>query len=126
MGFSFKGKSCEELGLVYFPQAEDRRANFADFKNTEISSSYKHGKYYFGTSFEAREFSLRCVAEDITQAQEEAIWLLFAPGEQGRLVFDDRPLVYYDATVTKKPTVQTYVSSTISGRPVDNMVVTIF
>lgn len=79
-----------------------------DFELIESAASWRDGGYYYGKRYKTREFTLECYFESINHETFESMMQWLSPGVQGRQAFDDRPFVYYDAVVWKKPTGKVY------------------
>lgn len=96
-GFSYRGKNIEDFGAVYYIPNESERGQYAlpyDVEEQEVNG--RDGAYYYGNRVEPRQFDLRCYYEDLTQQTKEDIMRWFGRNTKGRLIFDDRPGVYYD------------------------------
>ena len=103
-GFSFAGKHCSEFGLRYIPDRNDRFPSVPDFSMIDTEVTGRAGGYVYGTKVSARTFDLDCFYEDLSIEQVENIIRWISREQKGRLVFDDRPWVYYDVYVSAKPT----------------------
>ena len=106
--FIFNGVSCTEMGLTYIPSRKNVTPNLAPVKVIDAEPTYRHGGYYFGHQVQPREFNLECFAEEIERDRLEDILLWMAPGNEGTLVFTDRPLVHYDVIVISAPDAEAY------------------
>jgi len=95
--FSFNGHSCTEFGLHYIPGASERWFSSTPWKTMEESVTGKAGAYYYGSTVSVREFSLDCYFEDASIERLEAIERWLNRFAEGKLIFDDRPYVYYMA-----------------------------
>ena len=95
-GFSYNGIHCSTFQCEYIPDGKERWFQEADFKIYSTDPSWKHGGYYFGNSAKIREFKLKCYFEEITIATREKIRRWLGRNTKGKLIFDDRPFVYYN------------------------------
>ena len=109
MGFSYNGVHCEDLGLYYAPDATARMLSTPSYKPTTQAVTAHPGAYWYGNTVEARSFSLECYYEDATVAQTEEILQWVDRNSFGKLVFDDRPYVYYLVRPSKAPSGKRYV-----------------
>lgn len=100
--FSFDGVSCEDLGLLYLP---DRKDMYTWKPTTHTPHEQKFdghaGGYYFGSTAQSKDFTLRCVYEEneILYGGLAVPLDFFRIGRRGKLVFSNRPWVYYSATI---------------------------
>lgn len=106
--FSFNGVSCTEMGLTYIPSRKNVTPNLAKVDIIDSEPTYRHGGYYFGYHTKPKEFQIECFAEEIDRAKLEEILVWLRPGNQGTLVFNDRPLVHYDVVVTAAPEAEAF------------------
>lgn len=109
MGFSYNGVHCEDLGLYYAPDATARMLSTPTYKPTTQTVTAHPGAYWYGNTVDARTFTLECYYEDATIAQTEEILQWVDRDSYGKLVFDDRPYVYYLVRPSKAPTGRRYV-----------------
>lgn len=101
--FSFQGIDINTFGLTYVPEASNiyvydkSNANL----NTRVFDGH-HGGYYFGATMQPKVFNLRCYFEDnnINNGFMSKVISFFKIGNEGRLVFDSRPYIYYNVIVT--------------------------
>ena len=73
--------------------------------------SFHDGGYFYGNEVEAREFVLECYFEEIEMDTFERIIQWLHRDREGKLIFDDRPFVYYIARVSKVVEGKVYSSS---------------
>lgn len=102
-GFTFNGISCKSLGIEYAPELNDTYVYNGDkYKNNEESFEAHDGGYYYGSTVEVKEFTLRCFYEEreINKGILTKVASAFRRGTTGKLVFDSRPWLWYMATVT--------------------------
>lgn len=101
-GFSFCGVDIATLGLHYAPPLNETYVyESAQSKvHDEVFDSH-NGGYFYGTSLQPKTFTLRCYFEnnDINEGALTRIGSFFKKGKTGRLVFDKRNWVWYNATV---------------------------
>lgn len=93
--FSFDGKSCTEFGLHYIPDAGDRWYDYPDYDTIDEEVTGRAGGYWYGTRVKVRTFKLPCYFEDTTVEKLEALYRWLSRNKEGKLVFDERPFVYY-------------------------------
>lgn len=110
-GFSFCGVHCSRYGIGFIPSAAKRTQSTPEFKPITMTVAGKAGGYSFGNQVEIREFSLECFFEDITTETYEGILQWLHRDAEGKLVFDDRPYVYYNVRVGKIVEGKTYTTS---------------
>lgn len=102
-GFIFNGVSCKSLGLEYAPELQDTYIYDADsFKINEEAFEGHDGGYYYGSTVNSKEFTLRCFFEEhnINKGILTKVSNAFKRGTTGKLIFDSRPWCWYIATVT--------------------------
>lgn len=69
-GFSYRGKNIGEFGEIqYAPGASDRGAQMLPFEVNEEKAGGRAGEYYYGNRVQARQFSLLCYYENLTQQE---------------------------------------------------------
>lgn len=115
-GFTFNGVPCKRFGIEYAPELTDTYVYNGDkFKNSEESFDAHDGGYYYGSTVETKEFTLRCFYEEteINDGILTKIASFFRRGTTGRLVFDSRPWLWYVATVTSVET--TKITNYLNG-----------
>lgn len=101
-GFTFNGKDIDSFGLEYVPEMSETYVwNKAQTKIHSQSFDAHDGGYFFGTSTAPKTFKLRCIFEGdyMQNGKMNAILSFFKTGKTGRLTFEKRPWVYYQATV---------------------------
>ena len=108
-GFTYNGVHCEEMGLTYIPSAKEMFFTAPSYKPITQTVTAHPGAYWYGNDISPREFELPCFYEDITWEQLEDIFQWVDRNSKGKLVFDDRPDVYYLVRPTKEPTGDRYV-----------------
>lgn len=80
----------------------------------------KHGGYNYGNSVGIREFELECYIDGITTEVFEQMLQWIHRDAKGRLIFDDRPFVYYDVCPWKKPEGKIYPMGNSNEGSVDS------
>jgi len=100
-GFTFCGVDIGDLGIEYAPEIEDTYVYKPSRSNTHEETYDGHnGGYFYGAWKEPKEFKLRCFYEkQIDRGLMAKFYALFKIGKSGRLVFQRRPWIYYNATV---------------------------
>lgn len=100
-GFSFNGVHCSKLGCTYVPSA-DEKISLPNVSATTSEIAQMDGGYYYGSKYKTRTFSLKCFFEDLTMERIHAITRWLSKDSLGKLVFDERPTVYYRVRPTGK------------------------
>lgn len=59
------------------------------------------GGYWYGNQIDIREFVLECYFEEVDIETYEQMLLWLHREKEGKLIFDDRPYVYYEARPAK-------------------------
>lgn len=98
----FDGVDIEDIGLEYAPDNRNTQVyNPADWAVHEQSFDGYNGGYFFGTTVKPKTFTLRCFYEDshVSDGIMTKVWRTFKRGRTGRLVFKNRPWLWYNATV---------------------------
>lgn len=108
LGFTFAGKSSVEMGLHYIPGRDDMFPSHPAFTVIDDDVTGRDGGYYYGSKVKIREFELPCYYEEIHIEELEAILRWVGRGAKGRLIFDDRPYVYYDVVSSAIPSSASY------------------
>lgn len=109
--FSFCGIWIEEIGLEYAPDnANTYVYKPATYKSHEETWDGHDGGYYYGTTTQPKDFVLRCYYEnaDIRSGLMHDIYTLFRRGRTGKLIFSNRPWLWYNATVSDVDISQMY------------------
>ena len=109
-GFSYNGIHCEELGLTYIPAAEDRMLSVPDYKPTTKTVTAHPGAYWYENTVSQRDFVLNCLFEDVTEEVLERILQWVDRESYGKLIFDERPYIYYLVRPSKPPSGKRYVT----------------
>lgn len=109
IGFSFNGVHCTTFGLEYIPNEKDMMPFLASYKMQEEAVTGRHGGYYYGETVGIQTRKLECFFEDMTQETMEGLLRWMSRGSSGKLIFDDRPEVYYEAIVSAPPAGEAYV-----------------
>lgn len=71
---------------------------------------WRDGSIYYGQRAKPREFTLECYFERITIEEFERITQWACGNNKGKLIFDDRPFVYYTVSPMKVPTGKVFAS----------------
>ena len=103
-GFSFCGTDIADFSLEYAPELEDTYV-YRPAKTTIHEQTFEghHGGYFYGMSYEPKEFILRCIFEEkvIDKGFLSNIQSFFRVGKSGKLIFKRREWCYYYATVVE-------------------------
>lgn len=101
-GFTFCGVDIEKYHLYYAPEGKDTYIYGAgEYKVHDSEFDGHDGGYWYGATLEPKEFTLRCFFEDATLKDFDAWDHLFGRNKGGKLVFDDRPHLWYMARVVE-------------------------
>lgn len=104
--FSFCGVDVEDIGLEYAPDIKDTYVYAPAITDIHEETFEGHnGGYFYGANKQPKEFTLRCFFEEkhISRGLMAKVFDLFRVGNQGQLIFRQRPWCYYYATVTANP-----------------------
>jgi len=107
-GFTYNGVHSDDMMVWFAPGADFRWFGDPEYENYEIDVPWHHGGHFYGSKVKIRTFVLKCYFEEITQAQREAIRRWLRRDTKGRLVFDDKPFVYWNVRVSKSVPGQMY------------------
>lgn len=99
-GFSFCGVDVATLGIVYAPDMSGTYVYGQTWQPQVQNFEGFNGALYCGETVQPKEFRLRCYFEDsnVNDGVIDRVLDLFARGRTGRLVFNQRPWVWYTAT----------------------------
>lgn len=114
-GFSYNGKHSSDFHCYFVPNETDRWFASPDFEVYETTDAGKDGGYFYGTRAKIRTFEQRCYFEDITIETREAMRRWLDRSTSGKLIFDERPFVYYDVHPTKTVQGKQYNHRIING-----------
>lgn len=95
-GFTYNGIHCSAYDVGYAPKADVRWWDDPSFETEKKEIAWRHGGYWYGTTVNIREIKLECYFEEITMATREKIRKWLGRTTSGKLVFDQRPFVYYN------------------------------
>lgn len=96
LGFTYNGVHCSAYGVYYIPDASDRWWEEAKYTVRKKAIDWRNGGYLYGSSADIREFTVKCYFEEISIATREKIRRWLGRTTHGKLIFDERPFVYYD------------------------------
>lgn len=123
MDFSFKGINISEYGLHYAPEHEDWHIWDSDYKVFDKEVDSQDGGHWYGSKVEPKKFNLRCYFEEITESELNAALTLFRKDAGGKLIFDERPWMAYQARMVDKNVIDKYpVNGGYSGTVMLKMV----
>ena len=77
--------------------------------------SGRDGGYYYGNNVKIRKFTLQCYFEEITRETREEIRNWLDRNTKGKLIFDERPFVYYNVRPTDVASGEIYTILTTRG-----------
>ena len=103
-GFSFCGVDIADLGLEYAPEMEETYVyRPADKTIHEQTFDSHNGGYFYGITSRPKDFRLRCIFEEshINKKITSRAYQLFQVGRSGKLVFQQRPWVYYNVAIVE-------------------------
>lgn len=101
-GFSFCGVDIAKFGLEYVPPLDQTYVfGSAPYEVHQETFDAHHGGYFYGTTVQPKDFTLKCYYQDlhIAHGSLTAIENFFRRGRTGRLVFEQRDWLWYTATV---------------------------
>ena len=101
-GFSFCGVDIAKFGLEYVPPLDQTYVfGGAPYEVHQETFDAHHGGYFYGTTVQPKDFTLKCLYQDlhIAHGSLTAIENFFRRGKTGRLVFEQRDWLWYTATV---------------------------
>lgn len=101
-GFSFCGVDIAKFGLEYVPPLDQTYVfGSAPYEVHQEVFDAHHGGYFYGTTVQPKDFTLKCLYQDqhIAHGSLSAIENFFRRGKTGRLVFEQREWLWYTATV---------------------------
>ena len=101
-GFSFCGVDIAKFGLEYVPPLDQTYVfGGAPYEVHQETFDAHHGGYFYGTTVQPKDFTLKCLYQDlhIAHGSLTAIENFFRRGKTGRLVFAQRDWLWYTATV---------------------------
>lgn len=114
-GFSYRGIHCSRYNVEFIPDAKARWFQSPGFDVYQDDVSGRDGGYYYGNNVKIRKFTLNCYFEEITRETREEIRNWLDRNTKGRLVFDERPFVYYNVYPTDITTGDIYAVLTPHG-----------
>ena len=101
-GFTYRGVDIAELGLEYAPEIEETYV-YRPAASTLPDETFDghNGGYYYGITYQPKEFTLRCFFEEerIDRGVMAKVYATFKKGSSGRLVFQRRPWCYYNVVI---------------------------
>ena len=101
-GFTYRGVDIAELGLEYAPEIEETYV-YRPAASTLHDETFDghNGGYYYGITYQPKEFTLRCFFEEerIDRGVMAKVYATFKKGSSGRLVFQRRPWCYYNVVI---------------------------
>lgn len=112
-GFTFCGIDIADLGLEYAPEASDMYVFRPAPTKAHVETHDGHdGGSFYGVTMQPKEFELRCFFErqNIYSGLMARIFEVFRRGRSGKLIFQERPWIYYNATVNEEPETNDIVS----------------
>lgn len=101
-GFSFCGVPITRFGLQYVPQLKDTYFYDSHVYNLNEQQFAAHdGGYFYGATVQPKLFTLRCYFYDtfVNSGMLAKVGDFFHRGKTGKLVFEKRDWMYYEATV---------------------------
>ena len=114
-GFSYCGIHCSRYNIGYIPDAKERWFQSPSFTLYEEDVSGRDGGYYYGNNVKIRKFTLQCYFEEITRETREEIRNWLDRNTKGKLIFDERPFVYYNVRPSDVTSGEVYAILTPRG-----------
>ena len=110
-GFTYNGRHSSEFGLYYKRTAEDKWFKDPEYDVYDANIDWKHGGYYYGSRLKVRTFTIECFFEEIDVNTRQRIkqWLKY--NTKGRLIFDDKPFIYWNVFPAKVPVGNWYLDN---------------
>lgn len=95
-GFTYNGIHCSAYNVYYVPDAEDKWFKDPEYEVAKKDVAWRNGGYFYGTYAKIRTFQLKCYFEEIDIATREKIRHWLGRNTSGKLVFDDKPFMFYN------------------------------
>lgn len=110
-GFTYNGRHSSEFGLYYKQTAEDKWFKDPEYDVYDANIDWRHGGYYYGSRVKVRTFTIECFFEEIDVQTRQRIkqWLKY--NTSGRLIFDDKPFIYWKVFPAKVPVGNWYLDN---------------
>ena len=106
-GFTFNNAHSSALGLTRISGGNRYTDNLAPtMKDTTVDIPGGNGTYYFGTTFNKREFSVSFAFDHLTEEQLDRIYQLWNDKKVHELIFDEEPYKVWSAKVSGISTVK--------------------
>lgn len=103
-GFRFGNIHSEDLHLVVVSSSDRYKKNLLpENKDYSVEVPGGNGSYYFGSTFENREFRVEVAFDEVDEKTWRRISNLFATDKLQDLVFDELPYKTYKAKIKSKP-----------------------
>lgn len=103
-GFRFNNIHSKDLHLVVVTSSDRYEKNLLpEVKDYTQDVPGGNGKYYFGSTFSKREFSVNVAFDQVDEKTWRKISNLFATDKLCDLIFDELPYKTYKAKISKKP-----------------------
>ena len=103
-GFSFNGFHTEDLGLVRVSNGDRYDDHiFPDIEDKTVEITGNDGKYYFGSNFKQKTFSIEVAFDKLTEENFRKIHTIFSTREIVPLIFDEEPYKIYYGKVQDSP-----------------------
>lgn len=104
IGFSFDGRHSSEFNLTaVISSGMYNQSMFAEFQDQIISVPGKDGSYYFGTNLTNKNLSITLAFDSLSGENYRAVKAWLNPKKLGKLIFDEKPYVYYLAKISGNP-----------------------
>lgn len=103
-GFRFGNLHSSELNLIIVSSSSRFNKNLlpsASDYTTKVPDG--NGSYYFGSTFDNREFNINVAFDNISESDFRRISQVFATDQLRDLVFDEMPFKTYKAKIKSKP-----------------------
>lgn len=110
-GFTYNGVHCSAFGLGYIPDRTEQWFPDPEYEINDKDVEWKDGGYYYGANAKVRVFTLKCYFEEIDIATRQKIKQWVRRDSVGKLVFDDKPFVYWIVRPAKIPVGNWYLDS---------------
>ena len=100
-GFTYCGVHSGKYSVEYIPDPKARWDASPEFDVYEEDVAGRDGGYYYGNNTKIRKITLQCFFENIPMETREDIRSWLGRNTKGKLIFDDKPFVYYNVRPSK-------------------------
>lgn len=106
-GFTFNNAHSSTLGLTRVSSSNRYTSNLApSMKDMTVDIPGENGTYYYGTTYNKREFSVSFAFDHLTEEQLRRIYQLWNDKKVHDLIFDEEPYKVWSAKVSGISTIK--------------------